>query len=234
MAPEKGDRTIYWKKNSSVPFLLVVAALAFLNLLNLVGAGYSRAANRLLDRPESPAALAASDIAARYPSWSSTHVALRGWVLAENGKTEEAEAAYRKALRLAPGDPLLWAEYALALGRLGQFDARLTTAVSQAAALAPNSPAVQRSLAELGVSYWARGTPEQRELWLAAMRNQLARNRGEFLGHVLTRGRGQAFCDDAAHALGEDTWCSSMAGVLQADGCFRLLSSQPVPCSPNR
>src|SRR5689334_11197610 len=178
MAPEKGDRFIFWRKNKSVHIFLA-AALALLNLLNLVGAGYARAANRLLDRPESPAALAASDIAARYPPWSSTHLALRGWVLAENHDAEQSDAAYRKALKLAPGDPLLWAEYALALARLGQFDARLTAAVSQAGALAPNSPVVQRSLADLGVSYWTRGKPEQRELWLTSMRNQLARNRGE-------------------------------------------------------
>ena len=188
--------------------------LALANLANLAGAGYASVASSYLDRPESPGALAAAQIAAQVSPWSGSRNALHGWLLAENRRADESDAAYRKALRLAPADPLLRAEYALALARLGRFDAALTEAVAQAQKLAPNSPAVQRSLAELGLSYWARGSQEQRALWLTSMRYELAHSRNDFLAHALTRGQGQTFCREMAPPLDEKKWCESMAGRL--------------------
>ena len=212
--------------------LLAAVILALLNLANLAGAGYANLANHRLDQPESPGTLAAAQIAARWTPWSSPRQALYGWLLAENRRGDESEAAYRKALRLAPADALLWAEYAQALARLGRFDAALTGAVTQARQLAPNSPAVQHSLAELGLSYWQRGTGEQQALWLASMRDELARSRGAFLGHALTRGQGQTFCRGPARPLGEEKWCESIASALLG-GCFQLTSIEPVPCNPS-
>jgi tetratricopeptide (TPR) repeat protein len=184
--------------------------LALLNLSALAAAGYSAAANRELDRPQSPAALAAARIAAQLAPWSARHQALHGWLLAENDLADESLAAYGKALRLAPADALLWAEYAQALGRLGRFDAALTEALEKARALAPNSPVIQRTLAELGLAYYEHGDARQRELWVDAMREELARNRRPFLGHVLTRGQRQLFCLELAPAVGEEAWCAAL------------------------
>ena len=191
--------------------LAVAAAtlLALANLANLAGAGYASVASARLDTPESPGALAAAELAARVSPWSSSRHALHGWLLAENRRADEAETAYRKALRLAPADALLWTEYALALARLGRFDAALTEAVTRAQQLAPNSPAVQRSLAEMGLSYWARSDAPQRALWLTSLRGELVASRQLFLGHVLTRGRTDIFCRDIAPQVGEEKWCDS-------------------------
>lgn len=213
--------------------LVLAGLLALLNLANLAGAGYARFAENHLDRPGASGTQAAARIAARGSPWSSSRAALQGWVHAENRDAAATQAAYRQALRLAPGDALLWAEYGLALARIGQFDAQLTLVLARAVRLAPTSDAVGRSIAELGLSYWPRGTPEQQGLWLAGMRAELARSRGEFLGHVLTRGQGKTFCRDAAHRLGEERWCASMTGALR-DGCYQLTAAEPVPCATSR
>ena len=189
--------------------LLAATLLALLNVVNLAGAGYAHVASQRLDLPESPGALAAAQIAARVSPWSSSRNALHGWLLAENRRADESDAAYRKALRLAPADALLWSEYALALARLGRFGAALTDALTRAQQLAPNSPVVQRTLAEIGLSYFSRGDAQQRALWLASLRGELAANRRLFLGFVLTRGRVQTFCRDIAPQVGEEKWCDS-------------------------
>lgn len=194
--------------------LIAAALLALLNFANFVGAGYARYASSRLDRPEAPATATAAQIASRWPPWSSAHTALHGWVRAEQRDAEAAQAAYLKALRLAPGDPLVWSEYALALARLGVFDASLTHAVAQAQRLAPTSSAVQRTIADMGLSYWQRGAPELRTLWLKDMERELARNRDAFLQHVVSRGQLRTFCTDAARQLGERKWCDGMAVEL--------------------
>lgn len=196
--------------------LPAAALLALLNATNFIGAGYARYANSRLDRPESPATAAAAQIAARWPPWSSAHAALHGWVRAEQGDAGAAHAAYLKALRLAPGDPLLWSEYALVLARLGMFDGSLTHAVAQAQKLAPTSTAVQRTIADMGLTYWQRGTKEQRALWLKDMERELAGSRDAFLSHVITRGQLKTFCSDAAKQLKEEAWCNTMNTALRA------------------
>jgi hypothetical protein len=213
--------------------LLAAVALALLNLSSLAGAGYARVAERGLDRPESPATLAAARIASERAPWSGTHAALHGWVLAENRDAGAALATYATALRLAPADPLLWAEYALALGRLGQFGEPMTLAVARARELAPVSPAVRATVADLGLSYWQRGDARLQALWLAAMAEQRHTDRGAFLGHALTRGQGRAFCRGPARELGEQAWCATIEPAL-AGGCYELTPGEPVPCRPGR
>ena len=213
--------------------LFGAAALALANLANLVGAGYSRYTSGHLDRPDAVDTRAAAEIAATWPPWSSSHAALYGWVLAETEKTGQAhfpaEAAYARALRLAPGDALLWDEYALALARLGAFDERLLQATRRAQALAPNSPAVRRSVADMGLSYWQRGNAEQRAAWLISMREELGASRAAFLSHAFTRGQGRTFCEGPAEKLGEARWCESVASAL-VGGCFTYTPVGPVPC----
>ena len=96
------------------------------------------------------------------------------------------------------------------LARLGRFDGTLTEALGRAAALSPNSPIIQRTLAEIGLSYYRRGDEAQRALWLDSMRATLGRERRLFLGHVLTRGKRQMFCDELAPQLGEEAWCQAL------------------------
>lgn len=194
--------------------LLAAALLALLNAANFIGAGYARYAGDRLDRPDAAGTVAAAQIASRWPPWSSAHAALDGWVRAGARDADGAQAAYLRALRLAPGDPLLWSEYALALGRLGVFDESMTAAIARAQALAPMSAAVQRSIADMGLSYWRRGTPEQRALWLKDMRRELRRNPDEFRADVLARGRLRTFCTGPAPELDETEWCDWMAAAV--------------------
>lgn len=193
---------------------MIAALLALLNLCALAAAGYAAAADRQLDRPESPKVLAAARIASQLAPWSAKYHALHGWLLAENRLAEESLAAYDEALRLAPADAVLWAEYAQVLARLGRFDDALTGALEQARTLAPNSPVIQRTLAELGLAYFERGNARQREIWLDAMRAELAQNRKPLLTHVLTRGQRQLFCLELAPKLGEEAWCKSLPPTL--------------------
>lgn len=209
--------------------LIAVAALALLNLAQLVGTGYAGFATRRLDRPAAPGTLAAARIASEWTPWSSRHAALLGWVHAENRSAEPALAAYARALRLAPADGVLWAEYAQALGRLGRFDSAMAHATQRAQALAPHSAAVLHALAGIGLSYWALGDDALRAAWLDSMRAELGRNRGGFLGQVLTRGQGGAFCRGPAAALGESAWCARIAPALLG-GCYRLEPAEPTPC----
>lgn len=211
-----------------IPSLVGVCGLAFLNVATLLGIGYADVAEHRLALAD-PTAVAAAGVAARVSPWSSSHAALLGWTLAENHNSGEAQAAYLTALRWAPADPLLWAEYAQALARLGRFDDSLTQALTQSQALAPQSPAIQTTLAEMGVSYWSHGNAEQRALWLPSMRYELDHSRASLLGVVMTRGRGQTFCRGPAHALHEDEWCASVASALLG-GCYVMSDKEPVAC----
>jgi tetratricopeptide (TPR) repeat protein len=188
---------------------IAATLLALLNLCALAAAGYAAVSGRQLDRPESPQVLAAARIASRLAPWSAKYHALHGWLLAENRRADEAEAEYRSALKLAPADALLWAEYAQVLARLGRYDAALTESLEQARILSPNSPVIERMVAELGLSYYEHGNARQREVWLEAMRSELARSRGLFLSHVLTRGQREPFCREIAPQLAEEAWCQA-------------------------
>jgi len=210
--------------------LLAAAGLALLNLAQLAGAGYAGFARHHLDSADAPGTLAAARIAAGATPWSSPHAALLGWIYAERREPAPTLAAYGRALRLAPGDALLWSEYAQALGRLGRFDAPMVTAVTQAQRLAPASPAVRRVLAEVGLSYWARGDDALRALWLDHMRAELARRRASFLAITLTRGQGLTFCRGPGPALGESAWCARVASALLGR-CYALTPVEPVPCA---
>jgi tetratricopeptide (TPR) repeat protein len=210
--------------------LLAAASLALLNFALLAGAGYARFATEHLGRPAATSTLAAAQLAHRWTPWSSPNAALLGWALAEQRATEPALQTYADALRLAPGDAVLWTEYAQVLGRLGRFDATLSQAVTRAQQLAPHSPAVRRALAELALAYWSRSDESLRALWLDTMRAELARDRGAFLGTVLTRGQGVTFCREPGPALGETAWCERIAPALLG-GCYTLAATEPVPCS---
>jgi tetratricopeptide (TPR) repeat protein len=209
--------------------LLGAATLALLNLANLAAAGYGGFASRHLDRPQSPATQEAARLAALWAPWSASRTALLGWVYIENGESSEAGQAYLRALRLAPGDPMLWAEYALALARMGRFDSNLTVATRRALSLAPNSPAVRASIADLGISYWKRGVPEQQEVWLEAMRGERRAGRGGLLATVVGRGQVATFCSGPAIRLDEAEWCDGISTAIER-GCYELKPTEPISC----
>ncbi len=178
--------------------------------LNLLGGAYAQYAEGRLDQAESESTTQASRLSALLTPWNARRQGLYGWVLTERHQGEEAETRYLTALRWAPADPLLWAEYALSLARSGRFDESLLHAIRRAQTLAPHSPAVQNSIAAIGLSYWRRGTQELRERWLMSMRYERDHNRQTFLDQVVTRGQALTFCTDAAPRLGEQQWCATV------------------------
>lgn len=207
--------------------------LGAVSLLQLVAGAYAGVAQRQLDMPAAPSTVEAARLAASLTPWSSAHAALRGWLAAEAGDAGEMQRRYLQALRWAPADPLLWAEFALARARVGMFDATLQQAVAQAQRLAPASPPVRRSLADMGLSYWGRGSPELRALWLDSMQYQLMRNPAALLGPVLTRGRTRSFCEGPAVQLGQGPWCEAL-GAIVTGGCFDVTPRGAVPCTATR
>lgn len=209
---------------------LGAAGLAVLHVCNLLGSAYSGYAERRLDTAREASAMAAADVAVKLTPWSSRRAALRAWLLAEHGSSA-AYAAYEDALRLAPAEPLLWIEFAQAMARLGRFDPVLQSAVGQAGRLAPHSPAVRSASAAMGLSYWPRGSAALRELWLQAMRAELAQNRSAFLASAIARGQAVAFCADPGPQLGERDWCETVPRLWQ-EGCFDTGASEPAPCPP--
>lgn len=209
--------------------VVAVVALALLNLAQLIGTGYAGFATRRLDRSPTPGSLAAARVASELSPWSSPNAALLGWIHAENRAAEPALAAYARALRLAPADGVLWAEYAQALGRLGRFDATMAHATRRAQTLAPHSAAVVRALAGVGLGYWTRGDDALHAAWIESMRAELQRNRGGFLGDVLARGQGGIFCRGPAEILRESAWCERIAPAM-VEGCYRLDPVEPAPC----
>lgn len=190
------------------PALAGAALLLLLNLLAFTAAIYHRFAEQRLDALPDERAARAAALASSFAPWSATHAALHGWIEAEAGNLAATEAAYRKALRTAAADPVLWAEYALALTRNGVFDERLAVATRRALELAPSSPAVRHSVSRMALSYWRFGSAELRELWQQTLRWDLDHNRDAFLRDIAQAGWRTAFCAQHAATLGEEAWCS--------------------------
>jgi len=193
------------------PALAGAALLLLLNLLALAASVYAEYAEQRLDRlPDEPAQRAGALAVALTP-WSAPRQALHGWILADSGDFPAADAAYRKALRRAPADALLWAEYALALARNRMFDARLLLATQRALALAPTSPAVRAGVSRMALTYWRFGSEPLRELWRQSLRWELDHNRSAFLQAMDRDGYRRAFCLDQAAVFNEQAWCAGAA-----------------------
>ena len=189
------------------PALAGAALLLLLNLLALTAGAYGRYAEQRLDRLPDARATRAASLAASLAPWSARPLALQGWIQGESGDFEAADAAYAAALRRAPADALLWAEYALVLGSNRVFDERMTHATRRALALAPTSPAVRQGVSRMALSYWHFADAELRELWRQSLRWELDHNRATFLQALDQGGYRRAFCAWHAADLGEERWC---------------------------
>lgn len=193
------------------PALAGAASLLLLNLLAVTAGLYHHYAEQRLDRLPDERAARASTLAARLAPWSAQNLALEGWIRGASGDFAAADAAYASALRRAPADALLWAEYALVLGRNRVFDERLTLATRRALELAPTSPAVRQGIARMALAYWRFADEPVRELWRQSLRWELDHNRATFLQTLDREGARGAFCAWHAADLGETAWCQGQA-----------------------
>lgn len=193
------------------PALAGAALVLLLNLLALTASLYGRYAEQRLDRLPDERAERAATLAATLAPWSARYQALRGWIHGESGDFTAADAAYAAALRRAPADALLWAEYALVRCRNRVFDDRTTLATRRALTLAPTSPAVRQGISRMALSYWRFGEPELRDLWRQSLRWELDHNRATFLATLDREGYRATFCAWHAAGLGEAAWCEGRA-----------------------
>lgn len=193
------------------PALAGATLVLLLNLLAITASLYARYAEQRLDRLPDERAARASTLAATLAPWSAPYHALRGWIHGESGDFAAADAAYTAALRRAPADALLWAEYALVRCRNRVFDGRTTLATGRALALAPTSPAVRQGISRMALSYWHFGDPALREFWRQSLRWELDHNRATFLATLDREGYRATFCAWHAAELGEKSWCAGQA-----------------------
>lgn len=217
-APRRGARAL-----ASV----ALTALALTCAAQILSELYLRLASRALEDGSLATAARAAELAGRLAPLSSQALRLQGWTRAETGDAAIALQSYERALRRSPGDALLWTEYAQVRARLGRFDETTAGATANAWRLGAQTPAVVRAIAEQGLTYWDRGSPDLHAHWLDAIRRQHSTKRADLLSAVLTRGRLSMFCGGPASTLGESAWCEAARGLK---GCFDITPQGPRPC----
>ena len=215
-------------RGAHVAAILALCAAA-LQASSLLGNAYFTYAEQHLDLPDAPRTVAASRAAATLAPWSSRYLALAGWLLATREDDAESQAYYRRALRWAPADALLWQEFALTLAQHGRYQ-DLTVPLQRSQALAPASPAVQSANAAMGLAHWAQGPDPARALWLASMRYELDHDRPSFLRGVVARGDIPLFCGSLASMLGEERWCQRIDARLHQCESLRPGSENDILC----
>lgn len=177
----------------------------------LIASLYGRvAAERRTLSPRSDLALQAATVAARLNPWVPRYRVDLAWNWGLRGDRARMEREILSALRLAPGHPYLWMEYAQLRAQARRLDERYDHSVQRAQALAPNSLPVRLAMAQLGARYWAFGSEAQRAEWARSQAYVLRRNPAVLLGVVLQDRREGEFCSYSGVALGLDDWCLAM------------------------
>lgn len=124
----------------------------------------------------------------------------------DDGDHEASVRQLAAALRYAPADPALWAQYEFELALSAPQDPRVPRAAERVAALGPNQPELQQAQANLAVQAWLKVGPEVRQIWLHSLRYALARDHDGFLLRSFRVGGETNLCSSAA-ALGIQQWC---------------------------
>ncbi len=108
-----------------------------------------------------------------------------------------ALAAYRASVQARPTWPYTWARLAHSKLYLLEFDAEFSHALAQAFAMGPTRIAVNRELADIGLSAWPQLSAEQRQATLESVRRSVAYNVPEaqnMLSIAKHNGRVEEFC----------------------------------------
>jgi hypothetical protein len=126
------------------------------------------------------------------------------------GKVPLALDEYRAALQLAPADAYLWRDYALALIYAGQFDSRLTLAVTQAQTWAIQSRTLHLSLAVAGLRVYERSDAPLRQLWMRSIRTAYPDYVDVLLGVAYVADQDLLLCNgDVIPDPGSNVWCAA-------------------------
>jgi hypothetical protein len=136
--------------------------------------------------------------------------------LIADGQVETGLIRHREALRLAPADAQLWAEYSESLAYTGHFGPELEQAQHNALSLGPESARVNWQIALLGARYWNRGNTAQQADWARAMLKTLDEYPARFQYTLVNIGRASAVCVYAGAELGLARWCEYAQWLMTA------------------
>ena len=107
---------------------------------------------------------------------------------------EEAGRHFTRALELRPVSPYTWAARAAQRYRVGDTGPAFEKALVNATRLGPSEPAVQATVANLGLAVWKDVAPSTRDAIDAMLTRGLRRNPSEFLQISARRGRLDVAC----------------------------------------
>jgi hypothetical protein len=219
------SRLVRW---SAVAFCLVLTLLQFALLLADQYGQYS--VEILRDNQDAKvAAQAAATGIALAPYVPMAHEAL-ALALMSDGQVKVSLIQHRQALRLAPADAQLWAEYAESLAHTGHFGSDLDQAQHNSLSLGPQSARVNWQIALLGARYWNRGNTTQQADWARAMLNTLRAYPVAFEYALVNTGRASAVCVYAGTELGLARWCEYAQWLLAACQQTELLPGAQRAC----
>lgn len=119
-----------------------------------------------------------------------------GVVAARQGGSHlgEADGHFRSAMQLRPVSAYTWADFAAQRYRTGNTDEQFQAAMSTAALLGPNEPAVQATVSDFGLAMWGEETATQREMVERMLERGMRRDPGRFLQIAQRRGRLDVAC----------------------------------------
>jgi len=109
---------------------------------------------------------------------------------------EGARAQFRRAAELRPGSPYAWASLALVKFRLNELDFEFYGALDRAARFGPWEPAVQLTLADIGLGSWPWLAYPGRQIVLGAIERGLRRQKPELARIAAAHTTSPAFCAD--------------------------------------
>jgi hypothetical protein len=124
----------------------------------------------------------------------------------DSGNAEGAGQQLGEALRDAPADGALWAQYEFQLLQQSPDDPALRYAISRVDELGPHQAELQLAQADLAAQSWHWVSPAVRQAWLPSLRFVLAQDRDDFLVRSFRRGDEGNLCS-AASELGLAPWC---------------------------
>jgi hypothetical protein len=136
--------------------------------------------------------------------------------LVADGQVKAGLIQHREALRLAPADAQLWAEYSESLAYTGHFGSDLELAQRNALRLGPESARVNWQIALIGARYWNRGNTAQQADWARAMLKTLAEHPTRFQYTLVRIGRASAVCVYTGSELGLARWCEYAQWLMTA------------------
>jgi len=137
----------------------------------------------------------------RIQEWRHIHLPF-GNEAAEDSRLAAREA-YRQALELRPLWPYTWTRLAYIKLRLLQLDDEFEAALRHAAELGPWRPAVNKTVAEIGLIVWLELDSAQRDLVLEAAKRTVMHNR-KARTQLLTLAKKLHRLDDVCGAMDSD------------------------------